>query len=81
MIRFGAVPARPKPEPDPTADGLPRWLSIKEVAEDLGISIHTAYKWSQRGYPWFPRSIRLRNGDKRVRRDWYQAWLTDMEQR
>ena len=40
-----------------------RWLSIREIAVDLGVSSSTAYKWSARGAPWFPRSIRLRNGD------------------
>jgi predicted DNA-binding transcriptional regulator AlpA len=61
------------------APATPRWLSVKEIAADLGISVSTAYKWSARGDPWFPRSIRLRNGDLRVRRDWYEVWLTGME--
>ena len=59
---------------------MPRWLSIRQIADDLGISPHTAYKWSARGQPWFPRTIRLRNGDIRVRRDWYDAWLAQLEQ-
>jgi len=58
---------------------LGRWLSIREIAEDLGISVHTAYKWSARGEPDFPKTIRLRNGDIRVRRDWYEAWLRRLE--
>ena len=58
---------------------LGRWLSIRDIAEDLGISMHTAYKWSARGEPDFPRTIRLRNGDLRVRRDWYEAWLENLE--
>ena len=57
-----------------------RWLSIREIAADLGVSSSTAYKWSARGAPWFPRSIRLRNGDIRVRRDWYEMWLGELEQ-
>jgi len=57
----------------------PRWLSVKDISADLGISINTAYKWSARGEPWFPHSIRLRNGDLRVRRDWYEAWLADLD--
>lgn len=61
-------------------DDLPRWLSIRQIADDLGVSPHTAYKWSARGEPWFPRTIRLRNGDIRVRRDWYEAWLSKLEQ-
>jgi predicted DNA-binding transcriptional regulator AlpA len=59
---------------------LARWLSIREIAADLGVSSSTAYKWSARGAPWFPRSIRLRNGDIRVRRDWYETWLGELEQ-
>ncbi len=57
-----------------------RWLSIREIAADLGVSTSTAYKWSARRAPWFPRSIRLRNGDIRVRRDWYEKWLGELEQ-
>ena len=57
-----------------------RWLSIREIATDLGVSSSTVYKWSARGAPWFPRSIRLRNGDVRVRRDWYESWLGELEQ-
>ena len=57
-----------------------RWLSIRQIASDLGVSSSTVYKWSARGAPWFPRSIRLRNGDIRVRRDWYETWLGELEQ-
>ena len=60
-------------------DGESRWLSIRQIAGDLGVSCSTTYKWSARGVPWFPRSIRLRNGDIRVRRDWYEAWLESLE--
>jgi len=58
-----------------------RWISIRQIAADLGISTSTAYKWSARGAPWFPRCIRLRNGDIRVRLDWYETWLADLEDR
>ena len=61
-------------------DSEGRWLSIRQIAADLGVSASTAYKWSARGAPWFPRCIRLRNGDIRVRRDWYEAWLGELEQ-
>ncbi len=57
-----------------------RWLSIRQIARDLGVSSSTAYKWSARGAPWFPRTIRLHNGDIRVRRDWYETWLGQLEQ-
>lgn len=62
-----------------TVSHLGRWLSIKDISEDLGISMSTAYKWSARGEPDFPRAIRLRNGDVRVRRDWYESWLKNHE--
>jgi predicted DNA-binding transcriptional regulator AlpA len=71
--RFGAQ------VPQDGTISLPRWLSIRQIADDLGVSSSTAYKWSARGQPWFPRSIRLRNGDIRVRRDWYDAWLSDLD--
>jgi predicted DNA-binding transcriptional regulator AlpA len=62
-----------------TTNETARWLSIRDIATDLGVSTSTAYKWSARGAPWFPRSIRLHNGDIRVRRDWYEVWLADLE--
>ncbi len=75
---MGSAPAA---EQDRKADRRePRWLSIRQIAADLDVSTSTAYKWSARGAPWFPRSIRLRNGDIRVRRDWYEQWLAEMEQ-
>jgi predicted DNA-binding transcriptional regulator AlpA len=43
-----------------------RWLSLRQIAGDLGVSSPTAYKWSTRGVPWFPRTIPLHNGDIRV---------------
>lgn len=46
------------------------------VADELSVSLNTVYKWSARG-PWFPKAIRLRNGNVRIRRDWYEAWLAE----
>ena len=31
-----------------------RWLTIREIADDLGVSTSTVYKWSARGRPFFP---------------------------
>jgi predicted DNA-binding transcriptional regulator AlpA len=56
-----------------------RWITIRQIAADLGVSTSTAYKWSARGAPWFPRSIRLKNGDIRVRHDWYEEWRDSHE--
>ena len=50
-------------------------MTIRQIAADLAVSPSTVYKWSARGEPWFPRAIRLQNGDVRVRRDWYESWL------
>jgi predicted DNA-binding transcriptional regulator AlpA len=56
-----------------------RWIGIRQIADDLGVSTSTVYKWSARGAPWFPKSIRLKNGDIRVRQDWYEHWLASQE--
>ncbi len=67
------------PISDDGGDTNRRWITIREIADDLVVSTSTAYKWSARGSPWFPQAIRLRNGDVRVRRDWYEAWLDEQE--
>lgn len=59
--------------------GARRWWSVREIADDLAISLNTVYKWSSKGEPWFPHSIRLANGAKRVRGDWYEEWLAGLE--
>lgn len=64
---------------EPTPAQMGRWITIRQIADDLGVSTSTAYKWSSRGTPWFPRCIRLKNGDIRVRRDWYEHWLNAQE--
>ena len=52
-----------------------RWLSIRQIARDLGVSSSTAYKWSAGACRGSPAAIRLHNGDIRVRRDWYEQSL------
>ena len=81
FVSSASLQPRPGPAPPDEARWSPRWLSIRDIASDLGVSVYTAYKWSARGGPWFPRSIRLRNGDIRVRRDWYEQWLAEHESR
>ncbi len=51
------------------------WLTIADLARDLGKSSSTLYKWSARGYPHFPKKIVLPCGSIRVHRDDYRAWL------
>jgi len=48
-------------------------------AQDLPSLLATAYKWSARGAPWFPRSIRRQNSGIRVRSDWYETRLEELE--
>jgi excisionase family DNA binding protein len=62
---------------DPPADSTRHWMTIRQIADELSVSLNTVYKWSARGRPWFPKAIRLRNGDVRIRRDWYEAWLAE----
>lgn len=56
-------------------DNTAAWLGMGAVAEALGVSIHTLYKWSRKGPPYFPEASRLPNGQLRVRRDRLEAWL------
>jgi predicted DNA-binding transcriptional regulator AlpA len=70
---------KPPFSPALETDASGRWMTIREIATDLAVSPSTVYKWSARGRPWFPRAIRLRNGDVRVRRDWYESWLGEHE--
>ncbi len=72
-----SLPHAPHSQPETGLDR--RWWSVREIAEDLCVSLNTVYKWSSRGEPWFPHSIRLANGEKRVRGDWYQEWLAGLE--
>lgn len=57
-----------------------RWLSIEDIAAELGVSIQTVYKWSaRRDGRSFPRFLRLPNGSIRVRSDWFEQWLAALE--
>jgi excisionase family DNA binding protein len=54
-------------------------LTTEDVAERLGASIDTIYKWSRKGPPYFPRAIRLPNREIRVRLRHLEAWLSERE--
>ncbi len=49
-------------------------LTIAEVCGELGVSRSTYYDWRTKNRA--PRSIRLPNGELRVRRGDLDAWLT-----
>jgi len=55
-----------------------RWLTVREFADELGVSISTVYKWSAAGAASerFPRHTKLPNGSIRIRRDWLDDWMT-----
>ena len=55
--------------------GAAEWLTVADIARDLGKSCSTVYKWSARGYPHFPKKIVLPCGSIRVHRGDYEAWL------
>lgn len=58
---------------------MDKLLTIAEVLEELnGVARSTFNKWRALGIA--PRSIKLPNGELRVRRSDLQAWLADREE-
>ncbi|AXU12657.1 helix-turn-helix transcriptional regulator [Streptomyces clavuligerus] len=53
-------------------------MTIKEVVTDLRVPESTFHRWRQLGKG--PRSIKLPNGDVRIRRSDYESWLTEREE-
>ncbi|MGX2994516.1 helix-turn-helix transcriptional regulator [Streptomyces sp. JNUCC 64] len=60
-----------------TARAMDEKMTIKEVLSDLKIPLSTFYRWRQLGKA--PRSIKLPNGDIRIRRSEYERWLAERE--
>lgn len=52
-------------------------MTIKEVLADLRVAPSTFHRWRQLGKG--PRSIKLPNGDLRIRRSEYERWLAERE--
>ncbi|MFD9068930.1 helix-turn-helix transcriptional regulator [Streptomyces lasiicapitis] len=52
-------------------------MTVKEVIADLRVAASTFYRWRQLGKG--PRSIKLPNGDVRIRRSEYERWLAERE--
>ena len=52
-------------------------LTISEVIAEIGVARATFYRWRQlrKG----PRSIKLPNGDVRIRRSDLERWLASLE--
>jgi excisionase family DNA binding protein len=53
-------------------------LTIAEVCDELGVSRSTFYDWRAKGRG--PRSLRLPNGEIRIRRTELDNWLTGCEE-
>lgn len=53
-------------------------LTIDEVIEELDVARSTFYRWRQCRKA--PKSIKLPNGDVRIRRSELNRWLTSLEE-
>ncbi len=51
-------------------------LTVPQVIAELGVAKATFYRWRQLGRA--PRSIRLPNGQVRIRRSVLDAWLDNL---
>lgn len=54
-----------------------QWLSIPEVLSEIGVARATFYRWRQLRIA--PRSIKLPNGQVRIRRSALDEWLAGHE--
>ena len=56
------------------------WMSINDLCEELNITRDTAYKWSSAGAESgrFPQFRKLPNGQIRIRRDWFEDWVSSL---
>jgi predicted DNA-binding transcriptional regulator AlpA len=59
-----------------TESALDPWLSYKEVLEILPVSRSTLAKWRREEN--FPEMVRLPNGELRVRKSVFDAWLESL---
>lgn len=55
-----------------------RHLSIADICDELGIARSTFYDW--RAAKKAPKCIKLPNGDIRIRRSDFEAWLASLEE-
>ncbi|WP_242903686.1 helix-turn-helix transcriptional regulator [Actinomadura terrae] len=54
------------------------WLTVQQILDDLGIPRRTWQQWRALGRT--PRCKRLPNGELRIRRADYDAWLDSLEE-
>lgn len=53
----------------------PAWMSIPDVAADLGVSDVTLWRWIRQGR--FPRPVKLSPGITRIPREAFDAWCAE----
>ncbi len=54
-----------------------QWLTVQEILDDLGIPRRTWQRWRELGR--IPKYTKLPNGELRIKRVDYDAWLASME--
>lgn len=55
------------------------WLGVAQMLDELGgVSRRTFYRWRETGRG--PQGIKLPNGEIRVRRSVFEAWLASLEE-
>ena len=77
LTLLGTVPrmATKKPHASTITINMSEFLTLRQFAELLGISYKTASVWNNRGWPDFPRKVRLPSGEIRIRPGDLEAWL------
>lgn len=65
----------PGPEGATNPTGRPVWLTLDDLTEVLGVSKWTLYAWHRRGYPDFPKAVKLPNGQVRVLETDLVEWM------
>lgn len=58
------------------AQDRPRHLSVADVCGELGVARSTFYDWRAKGAA--PKSFKLPNGEVRIRRVDFDAWLSSL---
>jgi hypothetical protein len=71
-----SMSAPTQPADDVQAPDGADWLTIDDISAVVHLTRDTLYKWSSRGYPYWPRdAVKLPNGSWRCRRSDLDAWL------
>ncbi|WP_306371626.1 AlpA family transcriptional regulator [Nocardiopsis sp. CC223A] len=55
------------------------WLSVDDICADLDVAKSTFHDWRAKGRA--PRCTKLPNGALRIRRQDYEEWLQDLEEK